>query len=97
MGWPPTVVASPRGLIVIAKPAMSRETDAKSARLFDRRTVERNIKKGLITRKDYEKHLKTLADVGEKGTHGGEDPSEAAEDNAPETPAGEPSGTNSHN
>jgi hypothetical protein len=91
------VVTSPRGLIVIAKTAMTRETDAKSARLFDRRTVERNIKKGLITRKDYEKHLKTLADVGEKGTHGAEDPSEAAEDRAPETSAGEPSGTNSHN
>ena len=91
------MAASPRGLVVIAKAAMSRDTDAKSARLFDRRTVERNIKKGLITRKDYEKHLKTLADTTDKGTHGGEDPSEAAEDKMPETPASDPSATNSHN
>ena len=32
-------------------------------RLLDRRTIERNIKKGLITRKDYEKYLKALPDV----------------------------------
>jgi len=41
----------------------SRDEDVKNPRLFDRRVVERNIKKGLITRKDYEKHLKSLADV----------------------------------
>ena len=46
---------------------MTRDADAKNARLFDRRTVERNIKKGLVTRKDYEKHLKALADIAEKG------------------------------
>jgi hypothetical protein len=33
--------------------------------------VERNIKKGLITRKDYEKHLKSLDDVADKGVVGG--------------------------
>jgi hypothetical protein len=43
---------------------MSRDEDVKNPRLFDRRVVERNIKKGLITRKDYEKHLKSLPDVG---------------------------------
>jgi len=42
----------------------SRDEDVKNPRLFDRRVVERNIQKGLITRKDYEKHLKALADVG---------------------------------
>ena len=42
---------------------MSRDEEVKNPRLFDRRIVERNIKKGLITRKDYEKHLKSLADV----------------------------------
>ena len=42
----------------------SRDEDVKNPRLFDRRVVERNIKKGLITRKDYDKHLKSLADVG---------------------------------
>ena len=36
---------------------MTREEDVKDVRLFDVRTVERNIKRGLITRKDYEKHL----------------------------------------
>jgi hypothetical protein len=42
---------------------MSRDEEVKNPRLFDRRVVERNIKKGLITRKDYEKHLKSLADT----------------------------------
>ena len=42
---------------------MSREEDVKDVRLFDLRTVERNIKRGLITRKDYERHLKSLPDA----------------------------------
>jgi hypothetical protein len=42
---------------------MTRDEDAKNLRLVDRRVVERNIKKGLITRKDYDKHLKSLADT----------------------------------
>ena len=42
---------------------MARDQDIKNSRLYDRRTVERSIKKGLITRKDYEKHLKALEDV----------------------------------
>jgi hypothetical protein len=50
--------------------AMSRDVDPKLARLYDKRTVERNIKKGLLTRKDYEKHLKTLDDVSDKGAFG---------------------------
>jgi hypothetical protein len=45
---------------------MSRDEEAKNDRLFDSRTVERNIRKGLITRKDYEKHLKGLTDVSDK-------------------------------
>jgi hypothetical protein len=45
---------------------MSREDEAKTDRLFDSRTVERNIRKGLITRKDYDKHLKGLVDVTDK-------------------------------
>jgi hypothetical protein len=53
---------------------MTREADAKSARLFDRRTIDRNIKKGLLTRKDYDKHLKALPDITEKGTHGSDEP-----------------------
>jgi hypothetical protein len=45
-------------------------SDTKNSRLFDKRTVERNIKKGLIGRKDYEKHMKTLEDVAGKGLYG---------------------------
>ncbi len=40
----------------------SRDEDTKNPALFDRRVVERNIKKGIVTRKDYDKHLKALAD-----------------------------------
>ena len=54
---------------------MARD-DVKTARLFDRRTVERNIKKGLITRKDFEKHLKALEDTADKGVYGGVDSDE---------------------
>jgi hypothetical protein len=42
---------------------MSRDEDAKNLRLYDRRVVERNIKKGLLNRKDYDKYLKTLNDT----------------------------------
>ena len=53
---------------------MARDQDAKTSRIYDRRTVDRNIKKGLLTRKDYEKHLKALEDVADKGVYGGTDP-----------------------
>ena len=66
---------------------MARDVDPKTARLFDRRTVERNIKKGLITRKDHEKHLKTLDDVADKGVYGGTEPE-------PPEPPEPPAGTN---
>jgi hypothetical protein len=56
---------------------MSRDADVKvdpkQSRLFDKRTVERNIKKGLVTRKDYDKYLKTLDDVADKGVYGSAD------------------------
>ena len=58
---------------------MARD-DVRTARLFDRRTVERNIKKGLITRKDYEKHLKALEDTADKGVYGGTDTDEPDDD-----------------
>jgi hypothetical protein len=45
---------------------MSRDEDAKNPRLFDVRTIDRTIRKGLTTRKDYEKYLKSLPDVAEK-------------------------------
>ena len=47
---------------------MSREEEVKDVRLFDLRTVERNIKRGLITRKEYERHLKSLPDASENVT-----------------------------
>src|SRR5215475_10032294 len=54
---------------------MSRDSEAKldpkTVRLYDKRIVERNIKKGLLSRKDYEKHLKTLDDIADKGVYGG--------------------------
>ena len=37
------------------------------ARYSDKRTAERYIKLGMIDEKDYEKHLKALPDVAEKG------------------------------
>jgi hypothetical protein len=44
---------------------MSREEEVIDVRLFDLRTVERNIKRGLITRKEYERHLKSLPDASD--------------------------------
>jgi len=35
--------------------------------LYDVRITERHIKDGALTKKDYEKHLKGLPDVEEKG------------------------------
>jgi hypothetical protein len=65
---------------------MSRDADPKVTRLLDKRTVERNIKKGLLSRKDFEKHLKTLDDVADKGVYGSaEEKSEG--DSAPESSA----------
>jgi hypothetical protein len=78
---------------------MSRDADPKidpkaTQKLFDKRTVERNIKKGLITRKDHEKHIKTLEDVAGKGLYGGlegrdDGKDEAEEGDSAEAPAGE--------
>jgi len=62
---------------------MARE-DVKTSRIYDRRTVDRNIKKGLLTRKDYEKHLKSLDDVAEKGVYGGTD-TDDDDDDAPDS------------
>ncbi len=38
-----------------------------ATRYSDKRTAERYIKLGMIDEKDYEKHLKALPDVAEKG------------------------------
>jgi hypothetical protein len=45
---------------------MSREEELKNPALFDNRVIDRHIKKGLTTRKDFEKHLKALPDVRDK-------------------------------
>jgi len=33
---------------------------------YDKRTIERNIKSGIITKKDYESYLSKLPDVSDK-------------------------------
>jgi len=35
---------------------------------FDRRIIERNIRSGLVTRREYEKHLKKLKDLSDDTT-----------------------------
>jgi hypothetical protein len=35
-------------------------------RFWDVRTLDRRIRRGLLNRKDYEKHLKSLPDVADK-------------------------------
>ncbi len=48
---------------------MTKEKEAKEApetRTFDTRVVERNVKRGVISRKDYDKHLKNLPDAKDK-------------------------------
>ena len=39
-----------------------------SEKLFDVRILERNLQKGLITKKEYEKHIADLADAEENAT-----------------------------
>jgi hypothetical protein len=65
----------------------TRDADAKAQRLFDVRTIERNIKKGLVTRKDYEKHLKVLADSADKVAPPEEHPDDDDSDDLPEAQA----------
>jgi hypothetical protein len=48
-------------------------------RFWDVRTVDRRVRRGLVTRKDYEKHLKSLPDVADKAQ-----PIELAEEEQPE-------------
>ena len=47
-------------------------------RFWDVRTLERRIRKGMINRKDVEKHLKTIDDSKEKVAPPPEDDSELA-------------------
>ncbi len=51
---------------------MSKDKEAKESpadvnpRLLDTRTIDRNIKRGLITRKEYDKQVKALPDAKDK-------------------------------
>jgi hypothetical protein len=48
---------------------MTKDKDQKDApdlHHYDVRLVERNMKRGLISRKDYEKHVKSLPDAKDK-------------------------------
>ena len=66
---------------------MSSPTDptSKPHLQFDVRTVERNIKKGHVTRKDYEKYLKALPDVAANVAPPDEDLIDEDEDDEDET------------
>lgn len=67
---------------------MNREEETKELRAFDIRTVERSIRRGTVTRKDYDKYLKSLPDVSDKVA-----PHEAPEtltENADTPPASNP-------
>ena len=38
----------------------------EDTRFWDVRTIDRRIRRGLLTRKDYDKHLKSLPDAADK-------------------------------
>lgn len=44
---------------------MSKET-ANDSRQWDVRYLERNLKRGVVSRKDYDKYLKSLPDAKDK-------------------------------
>jgi hypothetical protein len=44
---------------------MSKEKQ-DDVRTYDLRTLERNFKRGILSRKEYEKHLKSLPDAKDK-------------------------------
>ena len=44
------------------------KSDTPDPRLYDVRNLERNIRAGLITRKEYEKYAKGLPDSADKAT-----------------------------
>ena len=65
---------------------MSSPTETAPKQIvFDVRTVERNIKKGHTTRKEYEKYLKALPDVSANVAPPEEDESDMDDDDEDET------------
>lgn len=64
---------------------MSSPTESAPKQIvFDVRTVERNIKKGHTTRKEYEKYLKALPDVSANVAPPEEDEAEAIDEDESE-------------
>ncbi|MEM1418847.1 MAG: hypothetical protein AAGH15_28400 [Myxococcota bacterium] len=51
-------------------------------KIVDKRIVERNIKKGVLSRAEYVKHIETLADAAENAETVSMTGDEAAEDEA---------------
>ncbi|HJX54311.1 MAG TPA: hypothetical protein VJ801_16205 [Polyangia bacterium] len=66
---------------------MTRDEEAPDPSLFDRRIVERNIKRGLITRKDYERFLKSQPDASGKVRSPDEAPDANSGSAGPGTPS----------
>ncbi len=55
--------------------------DAKdNAKQWDKRTLERHLRKGTVNRKDLEKHLKALPDSTDKGVAMGDGDDDDDED-----------------
>lgn len=54
--------------------------------VVDKRIIERNIQKGLISRKDFERHLSELPDCGENAELVSFEPPAAAADEEPGDP-----------
>jgi hypothetical protein len=50
----------------IKEESVATKKTVEDMRLFDRRAVERNIKRGYITREQYEAHLKGLESAAEE-------------------------------
>ena len=42
--------------------------DTFDPKLFDKRVAQRNVKKGLLTDKDFERHLKALPDMADQAS-----------------------------
>jgi len=54
--------------------------DANDSRMFDVRLVERNIRRGLLTRKEVDKFHKTLPDVKDKSESFADNPYDDGDD-----------------
>ena len=62
-------------------------TTRDESRTYDVRTLERNLRKGIITKKDYEKYVKGLDDATDKAVESKPDESRDDRDDARYMPA----------